>query len=83
MANNNRVMLELPLLRDGEDQDVLVGLNGVMYRIKRGCTVRVPEGVKEILDQQNEYYVVKQAYEEKEQKRSSRRAAAEAAEGAN
>ena len=78
MATNNRVVLEIPLLRDGEDQDVLVGLNGVMYRIKRGCTVRVPEGVKEILDQQKEYYVIQQAYEEKEQKRS-RNAAAEGA----
>lgn len=37
--------------KDGEDgdQDVLVGLNGVMYQIKRGETVEVPEEVLFIL----------------------------------
>ena len=45
-----RVVIRLPRLRDGKDEDALVGLNGVMYRIKRGVDVSVPAGVKEILD---------------------------------
>ena len=45
-----RVVIRLPRLRDGKDEDALVGLNGVMYRIKRGVDVVVPAGVKEILD---------------------------------
>ena len=47
---NDRVVIRLPRLRDGKDEDALVGLNGVMYRIKRGVDVTVPAGVKEILD---------------------------------
>ncbi|MBQ7160600.1 MAG: hypothetical protein IJR90_02720, partial [Clostridia bacterium] len=45
-----KVTIRLPRLRDGKDEDALVGLNGVMYRIKRGVDVTVPAGVKEILD---------------------------------
>lgn len=45
-----KVTIRLPRLRDGKDEDALVGLNGVMYRIKRGVDVVVPAGVKEILD---------------------------------
>ena len=37
-----RVVIRLPRLRDGKDEDALVGLNGVMYRIKRGVEVSVP-----------------------------------------
>ena len=47
---SDKVTVCLPRLRDGKDADVLVGLNGVMYRIKRGAEVKVPAGVKEILD---------------------------------
>ncbi len=48
--NSDRVVIRLPRLRDGKEEDALVGLNGVMYRIKRGVDVTVPAGVKEILD---------------------------------
>ena len=41
----------IKLRKDREHQDdVTVGLNGEMFRIKRGVEVEVPEGVKEILD---------------------------------
>ena len=49
-AKPAKVTIRLPRLRDGKDEDALVGLNGVMYRIKRGVDVTVPAGVKEILD---------------------------------
>ena len=44
-------MVKVKLRKDREHQDdVTVGLNGEMFRIKRGVVVEVPEGVKEILD---------------------------------
>ena len=44
-------MVKIKLRKDREHQDdVTVGLNGEMFRIKRGVEVEVPEGVKEILD---------------------------------
>ena len=44
-------MVKVKLRKDREHQDdVTVGLNGEMFRIKRGVEVEVPEGVKEILD---------------------------------
>lgn len=44
-------MVKVLLRKDRDHQDdVTVGINGHMYRIKRGVEVEVPEGVKEILD---------------------------------
>lgn len=44
-------MVKIKLRKDREHQDdFTVGLNGEMFRIKRGVEVEVPEGVKEILD---------------------------------
>ena len=44
-------MVKVKLRKDREHQDdYTVGLNGEMFRIKRGVEVEVPEGVKEILD---------------------------------
>lgn len=44
-------MVKIKLRKDREHQDdYTVGLNGEMFRIKRGVEVEVPEGVKEILD---------------------------------
>lgn len=44
-------MVKVKLRKDREHQeDFTVGLNGEMFRIKRGVEVEVPEGVKEILD---------------------------------
>lgn len=44
-------MVKVKLRKDREHQDdVTVGLNGEMFRIKRGVEVEVSEGVKEILD---------------------------------
>ncbi len=44
-------MVKVKLRKDREHQDDLtVGLNGEMFRIKRGVEVEVSEGVKEILD---------------------------------
>ena len=45
-----RVNIRLPLDRNNPQEDsLLVGVNGKMYRIKRGETVSVPESVVEVL----------------------------------
>ena len=30
--------------------DITVGLNGVMYKVKRGVNVKIPRAIKEIID---------------------------------
>lgn len=48
-AKKDTVTVRLPLTKTERD-DVLVGLNGKMYQIKRGHSVEVPRGVAEILE---------------------------------
>lgn len=43
-----RVRIMLPYV-EGEDPDQVVGLNGVMYKVRKGEPVDVPEGVAEVL----------------------------------
>lgn len=45
-------MVTIHLFRDTEryKDDVIVGLNGKMYQIKRGMDVEVPEAVAEIIE---------------------------------
>lgn len=47
MASNGKVKLRVP--KDGGEDEVLVGVNGVMYRIRKGVEVEVPESVAEVL----------------------------------
>ncbi|MBQ8836445.1 MAG: hypothetical protein IJ002_03150 [Clostridia bacterium] len=55
MAENKMKEIFLPLI-DGENAptEQFVGFNGKAYRIKRGETVKVPEGVYNILMESQE-----------------------------
>ena len=44
-----RVFVKVPRAGSGEDPYQLVGVNGEMFRIKRGERVEVPESVAEVL----------------------------------
>jgi hypothetical protein len=46
---DKRVKIRLPRNRSGESDEQIVGVNGVLYRIKRGVEVEVPESVVEVL----------------------------------
>ena len=52
------VEMIIPRLRDGKEEDWIGGLNGVIYRIKRGVKVRVPLGLKEIYDNSEEMQTI-------------------------
>lgn len=47
---NDKVTVILPPARDDEDNFLLVGVNGVMLKIKRGVQVSIPKAYKEVLD---------------------------------
>jgi len=48
------VKIRLPRARDGEEDHELVGVNGVLYQIKKGVTVEVPASVAEVLAHRDE-----------------------------
>lgn len=43
------VKMSLPKAREGQEQEVFVGVNGVGYRIRKGVEVEVPAAVAEVL----------------------------------
>lgn len=49
-------LVETVFMKDNDKykDDIIVGLNGVVYRIKRGVKVKVPRAVMDIIDQSNE-----------------------------
>lgn len=53
-ATGEMVVIELP--SDGEryKDDLTIGLNGVMYKIKRGEPIKVPVAIAEIIRNSNE-----------------------------
>ena len=50
-ADDGRVEYIVPMNVFGDGDYVTVGLNGVNFQIEVGVPVRVPKGVKEILDE--------------------------------
>lgn len=48
-AKAKRVKIKLPRLRDQENTDVFVAVNGENYTIKRGVEVEVPDYIAEVL----------------------------------
>lgn len=49
--DDGRVEYTIPMNVFGDEEHVTVGLNGKNYQIEVGVPVRVPKGVKEILDE--------------------------------
>lgn len=64
-ADDNRVDYVLPRYILSSDKYVTVTHNGVNYQIETGKSVRVPKGVKEILDDAIERKMQAQGEEEK------------------
>ena len=60
-----RVKIRLPRARDGEEDHELVGVNGVLYQIKKGVTVEVPASVAEVLAHRDEMLDAGDAYMDK------------------
>lgn len=48
-AKAKRVKIKLPRLRDQENTDVFVAVNGENFTIKRGVEVEVPDYIAEVL----------------------------------
>ena len=63
VAEEKKVKIRLPLTRT-EKNDVLVGVNGKTWLIKRGEEVEVPECVAEVLQHKEEMLSVAMAFEE-------------------
>ena len=63
VAKEKTVKIKLPLTRT-EKNDVLVGVNGRTWLIKRGEEVEVPECVAEVLQHKEEMLSVAMAFEE-------------------
>ena len=63
VAEEKKVKIRLPLTRT-EKNDVLVGVNGRTWLIKRGEEVEVPECVAEVLQHREEMLSEAMAYEE-------------------
>ena len=57
-----KVKIKLPLTRTEKD-DVLVGLNGKTYLIKRGVEVEVPVGVAKILQRKEKMLAIAMEFE--------------------
>lgn len=43
------VKIRLPKAREGQEQEIFVGVNGTGYRIRKGVEVSVPAAVAEVL----------------------------------
>lgn len=63
VAEEKKVKIRLPLTRT-EKNDVLVGVNGRTWLIKRGEEVEVPECVAEVLQHKEEMLTEAMAFEE-------------------
>ena len=63
VAEEKKVKIRLPLTRTEKD-DVLVGVNGHTWLIKRGEEVEVPECVVEVLNNSEEMLAKAMAFEE-------------------
>ena len=63
VAKEKKVKIRLPLTRT-EKSDVLVGVNGNTWLIKRGEEVEVPECVAEVLQHKEEMLSEAMAFEE-------------------
>lgn len=63
VAKEKKVKIRLPLTRT-EKNDVLVGVNGKTWLIKRGEEVEVPECVAEVLQHKEEMLTEAMAFEE-------------------
>lgn len=61
-TEEKKVTIRLPLTRK-EKNDVLVGVNGKNYLIKRGVDVEVPESVAEVLKHKEEMLDLAMEYE--------------------
>ena len=59
-----KVKIKIPLTRSEKD-DVIVGLNGKTYLIKRGTEVEVPFGVAKILERREKMLAIAMEYEQK------------------
>lgn len=58
-----RVKIKLPLTRQ-EKEDVVVGINGKLYQIKRGVEVSVPDYVAKVLERKEKILEIALEYEE-------------------
>lgn len=58
-----KVKIKLPLTRQDKD-DVVVGINGKLYQIKRGVEVSVPEYVAKVLERKEKMLEIAMEYEE-------------------
>lgn len=58
-----RVKIKLPLTRQ-EKEDVVVGINGKLYQIKRGVEVSVPDYVVKVLERKEKMLEIAMEYEE-------------------
>ena len=63
VAEEKKVKIRLPLTRT-EKEDVLVGVNGNTWLIKRGEEVEVPECVVEVLNNTEDALAKAMAFEE-------------------
>lgn len=52
MAKKKTVTVYLPFI-DGEEDEVTVGVNGIMYKVKRGEEVEVPKAVAVVIRNSN------------------------------
>ena len=50
LKEEERVTVFLPPAADGEDNFVLLSVNGVMLKVQRGIAVQIPRAYKEVLD---------------------------------
>ena len=55
-----RVKVMIPYI-EGQGTDQTVGVNGVFYKIKKGCWVDVPEVVAEVIMQSQQQAMVAEA----------------------
>lgn len=67
-----KVTVLLPPAPDNEDNFVLVGVNGVIIKIKRGVAVQVDPCYKEVLDNASIAYKVLEAHQEAASKRANK-----------
>lgn len=59
-----RVRVMIPYV-EGQGTDQTVGVNGVFYKIKKGCWVDVPEAVAEVIINSQQQAMVAEANQEK------------------
>ena len=66
MANTKekKVIINIPLVRGGNNDDVFVSVNGRKWLIKKGVDVEVPACVAEVLKHEAEQLYAAMAYED-------------------